>query len=335
MDVVAILDQRKRDHLDQALADIQTVLPRLDPPYYLDAEADWSKIKSIEFRESINARNKLLEEQNQLALDLDDEFFDVVSGIFMHWIDRSYGSTVSSCACGRPVTHKASKVREIEGIPVLAHLFCSLRLSLSDQNLELLPDYEQRIAVLQELQFIDENCTVLLKGRVACEVSSALVHVVYPDIPLDQFGQRSHLDGAHSRECFVSLRARRGGWHAFSARLPREERCNSVLDSQTSRSKRMTIGLAISDTTFQGLGCDEEHCRADLSHSDGEACRHARRRTEQSPSHRSSRSSVRMGSWNGTATIHVLGSILTVYTGLRTNHRLNRCTRRNDCASYH
>jgi superfamily II RNA helicase len=43
-------------------------------------------------------------------------------------------------------------------------------MALSDQNLELLPDYEQRIDVLKELQHIDENSTVLLKGRVACEV---------------------------------------------------------------------------------------------------------------------------------------------------------------------
>jgi len=46
----------------------------------------------------------------------------------------------------------------------------SLKLALSDQNLELLPDYEQRIGVLKELRFIDENQTVQLKGRVACEV---------------------------------------------------------------------------------------------------------------------------------------------------------------------
>ena len=46
----------------------------------------------------------------------------------------------------------------------------NLKLAISDQNLELIPDYEQRIAVLQELKFIDANSTVLLKGRVACEV---------------------------------------------------------------------------------------------------------------------------------------------------------------------
>lgn len=43
-------------------------------------------------------------------------------------------------------------------------------MAISDQNLELLPDYEQRIAVLKDLEHIDENQTVRLKGRVACEV---------------------------------------------------------------------------------------------------------------------------------------------------------------------
>ena len=45
-----------------------------------------------------------------------------------------------------------------------------LKFFVSDQNLELLPDYEQRIEVLRELNFITESGTVSLKGRVACEV---------------------------------------------------------------------------------------------------------------------------------------------------------------------
>jgi antiviral helicase SKI2 len=43
-------------------------------------------------------------------------------------------------------------------------------MAISDQNLDLIPDYEQRIEVLKELNFINENSTVQLKGRVACEV---------------------------------------------------------------------------------------------------------------------------------------------------------------------
>lgn len=46
-----------------------------------------------------------------------------------------------------------------------------LKLAISDQNLELVPDYEQRVEVLKELKFLEANSTVSLKGRVACEVS--------------------------------------------------------------------------------------------------------------------------------------------------------------------
>lgn len=45
-----------------------------------------------------------------------------------------------------------------------------LRQLMSDQNLQLLPDYGQRIAVLTDLGFIDQNARVELKGKVACEV---------------------------------------------------------------------------------------------------------------------------------------------------------------------
>lgn len=45
---------------------------------------------------------------------------------------------------------------------------------MSDQNLQLLPDYEQRISVLKDLGFIDSGSRVELKGKVACEVSLAL-----------------------------------------------------------------------------------------------------------------------------------------------------------------
>jgi len=49
----------------------------------------------------------------------------------------------------------------------------SLRQLMSDQNLQLLPDYEQRINVLKDLGFIDDNSRVELKGKVACEVTLA------------------------------------------------------------------------------------------------------------------------------------------------------------------
>lgn len=45
-----------------------------------------------------------------------------------------------------------------------------LRQLMSDQNLQLLPDYEQRMLVLKDLGFVDESSRVELKGKVACEV---------------------------------------------------------------------------------------------------------------------------------------------------------------------
>ncbi|TVY37961.1 putative ATP-dependent RNA helicase [Lachnellula subtilissima] len=48
-----------------------------------------------------------------------------------------------------------------------------LRQLMSDQNLQLLPDYEQRIQVLKDLDFVDDSSRVQLKGKVACEIHSA------------------------------------------------------------------------------------------------------------------------------------------------------------------
>lgn len=53
---------------------------------------------------------------------------------------------------------------------LLRENIAQLKQLMSDQNLQLLPDYEQRIAVLLELGFIDEDARVELKGKVACEV---------------------------------------------------------------------------------------------------------------------------------------------------------------------
>ena len=48
-----------------------------------------------------------------------------------------------------------------------------LEHNLSDMNLELLPDYHQRIHVLKVLDFIDEDTVVKIKGRVGCEINTA------------------------------------------------------------------------------------------------------------------------------------------------------------------
>lgn len=73
--------------------------------------------------------------------------------------------------------YKAFKVQE--EIENLRHL-------MSDQNLNLLPDYERRLAVLKDAGFIDQNQNVLLKGRVACEINSGY-ELVLTELILDNF----------------------------------------------------------------------------------------------------------------------------------------------------
>ena len=55
---------------------------------------------------------------------------------------------------------------------VLLENINSLKNMMSDSNLQLLPDYNQRIEVLKELGFVDVNSRVELKGKVACEIHS-------------------------------------------------------------------------------------------------------------------------------------------------------------------
>lgn len=62
----------------------------------------------------------------------------------------------------------------------------TLQRLISDENLELLPDYEQRLNVLQSLGFIDKNQNVVLKGRVACEVNSGW-ELIITELVLDNF----------------------------------------------------------------------------------------------------------------------------------------------------
>lgn len=62
----------------------------------------------------------------------------------------------------------------------------ALKNLLSNQNLELLPDYNQRIAILKDLNYIDDGMNVLLKGRVACEISIGF-ELIITELLLDNF----------------------------------------------------------------------------------------------------------------------------------------------------
>ncbi|KAF2871895.1 NUC185 domain-containing protein [Massariosphaeria phaeospora] len=104
-------------------------------------EFDYGKIKNLGFRETDEARRK----EGQVA-------------------------TNKECLkCPNFLKHFAMEHDEW----IIKENILQLRQLMSDQNLQLLPDYEQRISVLKDLGFIDEGCRVELKGKVACEIHSA------------------------------------------------------------------------------------------------------------------------------------------------------------------
>jgi antiviral helicase SKI2 len=65
-----------------------------------------------------------------------------------------------------------NQVKSVERIFTLQRKVETLNHLLSNEALQLFPDFLQRKAVLHRLGYVDESGTVCIKGRVACEVNS-------------------------------------------------------------------------------------------------------------------------------------------------------------------
>ncbi|KAL2834288.1 armadillo-type protein [Aspergillus cavernicola] len=104
-------------------------------------ELDWARIKELQVRDILDRRS----EQASIA-------------------------QASDCLkCPNFVKHFEMQRDEWQ----IKENITQLKQLMSDQNLQLLPDYEQRIQVLKDLGFVDEQSRVQLKGKVACEIHSA------------------------------------------------------------------------------------------------------------------------------------------------------------------
>ncbi|KAI8839115.1 antiviral helicase [Chytriomyces cf. hyalinus JEL632] len=117
-------------------------------------ENDWSKIREMEFQEKEKEKNSLM---SKLSMFQCSKCPDLI---------EHYG-----------MIHNERQL-EVQ-LAELAH-------NISDQNLELLPDYHQRIEVLKVLNFVDENSTVQIKGRVACEINTA-DELILTELVLENF----------------------------------------------------------------------------------------------------------------------------------------------------
>ncbi|KAF7784214.1 hypothetical protein Agabi119p4_379 [Agaricus bisporus var. burnettii] len=141
VDVDSIVERHHISKMNEGITALSTILQDWLANNEPIPEVDWSKIRALDFQETQRQRD-LVRERN---------------------IAR---------ACLR-CPDFSSHYAIIHGEKILRANIAHLKLAISDQNLELIPDYEQRIEVLKDLKFIDENSTVLLKGRVACEINSA------------------------------------------------------------------------------------------------------------------------------------------------------------------
>ncbi|KAJ2732895.1 Antiviral helicase ski2 [Coemansia sp. BCRC 34962] len=107
----------------------------------LDIEYPWHKIRVLEYQELVHERARLTESasgfQCRACPDLADHYL--------------------------ATHHQAALQSELD----------ELTMQLSDQNLNLLPDYKLRLDVLKDMGYVDEMGNVQLKGRVACEMNSA------------------------------------------------------------------------------------------------------------------------------------------------------------------
>eukprot|EP00873_Tetraselmis_striata_P040414 jgi/Tetstr1/460678/TSEL_005874.t1 len=72
--------------------------------------------------------------------------------------------------------HKCPQLPEqfclMNSIRLLTARLHKIKHQISDANLQQMPEFHQRVAVLQDMGYVDEDHTVQLKGRVACEVNT-------------------------------------------------------------------------------------------------------------------------------------------------------------------
>ncbi|KAJ3044020.1 hypothetical protein HDV00_003549 [Rhizophlyctis rosea] len=153
VDAELILDQHDASETSRT----QQQLQRLGQEMHEEGkipENDWSKIRDLDFQVRYREKDTLM---GQLGT------FQCVR---CPDLDEHYG-----------LVHNERLLQQ--QVADLAH-------TISDQNLELLPDYHQRIEVLKRLRFIDENTAVQIKGRVACEINTA-DELVLTELILENF----------------------------------------------------------------------------------------------------------------------------------------------------
>lgn len=134
---------------------------RLDPPGQAISTATQELLR---LAEANMGGMTVLDPVNDLHL----KGVDVVEGVMRQ---RVLQDSLKDFHCIHSPTFSEQFTRVQERMSVQEELDKLLFL-VSDQSLTLLPEYHQRIKVLEALQYVDSSGAVQLKGRVACQISS-------------------------------------------------------------------------------------------------------------------------------------------------------------------
>ncbi|CAG8609553.1 26011_t:CDS:10, partial [Dentiscutata erythropus] len=169
-------------------------------------ENDWAKIKGFEFQKNLKEKtdlmNRLLNFQCNICPDLVEH----------------YGHVHAE----RLLETKHERLRQF----------------MSDQNLALLPDYNRRIEVLEKLKYINQEGTVQLKGRVACEINSADELVLTELIFENAFADYDYSEIVALLSCFI-----------FQERIVEEPKLIPKLDQ--GKQKIRDFAKKVSEVQFQ------------------------------------------------------------------------------------
>jgi len=170
-------------------------------------ECSWKKLKDMEFQEYHKKKSMLLKKIKSLKCNNCPDFDDHYNII--------------------------SEKKKIE------YKINELFKNLSENNLQLLPDYNQRVEVLKYLRYIDDNLTVQLKGKIACEISTA-DELLLTELVLDNFFAEFDLaESAALLSCFI-----------FQEKSQNEPALTSNLEKGIARIKDMALNLADIQRSF-------------------------------------------------------------------------------------
>ncbi|CAD5122505.1 DgyrCDS10928 [Dimorphilus gyrociliatus] len=110
--------------------------------------------------------------ENPITLDYKDFKLKGVTEVDICQRAKDLEDILSTYCC----VHSANFEENFDAIrerKIMEKEYESIRHLLSDESLQLLPEYRQKLQVLRHLGYIDEDDIVQLKGRVACEMSQA------------------------------------------------------------------------------------------------------------------------------------------------------------------